>query len=66
MARRGAICDTMTKQAIMNAGLEIKHFRDDNETQTLFEKAGNYLLTGDTGSMFGPDHRDERMNPWKI
>jgi glycerate 2-kinase len=46
----GAICDTMTKQAIMNAGLEIKHFLDDNDTQTLFEKAGNYLLTGDTGS----------------
>ena len=46
----GAICDTITKQAIMNAGLEIKHFRDDNDTQTLFEKAGNYLLTGDTGS----------------
>ena len=46
----GAICDTMTKQAIMNAGLETKHFRDDNDTQTLFEKAGNYLLTGDTGS----------------
>ena len=34
----------------MNAGLEIKHFRDDNNTQTLFEKAGNYLMTGDTGS----------------
>jgi hydroxypyruvate reductase len=46
----GAICDTMTKQAIMNAGLETKHFRDDNDTQTLFEKAGNYLLTGSTGS----------------
>ena len=46
----GAICDTMTKQAIMNVGLETKHFRDDNDTQTLFEKAGNYLLTGDTGS----------------
>jgi glycerate-2-kinase len=46
----GAVCDTMTKQAIMNAGLETRHFRDDNDTQTLFEKAGNYLLTGDTGS----------------
>lgn len=46
----GVICDTITKQAIMNAGLETKHFRDDNDTQTLFEKAGNYVMTGDTGS----------------
>ena len=46
----GAICDTMTKQAIMAAGLDLKQFRDDNNTQVLFEKAGNYLLTGDTGS----------------
>jgi len=46
----GAICDTITKQAIMNAGLETRHFRDDNDTQTLFEKVGNFLLTGDTGS----------------
>jgi len=46
----GAICDTITKQATMDKGLEIKHFRDDNDTQTLFEKAGNYVLTGDTGS----------------
>ena len=46
----GAICDTITKQAVVNAGLDLKHFRDDNNTQMLFEKAGNYLLTGDTGS----------------
>jgi len=46
----GAICDMATKQAIMAAALEIKHFRDDNDTQTLFEKVGNYILTGETGS----------------
>jgi glycerate-2-kinase len=46
----GAICDAMTKQAITAAGLDLKQFRDDNNTQALFEKAGNYLLTGDTGS----------------
>ena len=46
----GAICDTMTKQTIENAHLDLKQFRDDNNTQALFEKAGNYLLTGDTGS----------------
>ena len=46
----GAICDTITKRAIVVAGLDLKKFRDDNNTQVLFEKAGNYLLTGDTGS----------------
>jgi glycerate-2-kinase len=46
----GAICDTITKQAIVSAGLDLKKFRNDNNTQPLFEKAGNYLLTGDTGS----------------
>ncbi len=46
----GAICDTITKQAVESAGLDLKQFRDDNNTQVLFEKAGNYVLTGDTGS----------------
>ncbi len=46
----GAICDTMTEQAIIDANLDLKKFRDDNDTQALFEKTGNYLLTGDTGS----------------
>jgi len=46
----GAICDIITKQAISVAGLDLKQFRDENNTEVLFEKAGNYLLTGDTGS----------------
>ncbi len=46
----GAICDTFTKQAIMNASMNLQQFRDDNNTQALFEKAGNYVMTGDTGS----------------
>jgi glycerate 2-kinase len=46
----GAICDTITKKAISDAGLDLKQFRDDNNTEVLFEKAGNYILTGDTGS----------------
>ena len=46
----GAICDTITKEAIAKAGLDLKKFRDDNNTQPLFEKAGNYVMTGDTGS----------------
>jgi glycerate-2-kinase len=46
----GAICDAVTRQAILNAGLDYKQFRANNDTQELFSKAGNYLLTGDTGS----------------
>jgi glycerate-2-kinase len=46
----GAICDTMTKQTIVDAKLDLKKFRDNNDTQALFEKVGNYVLTGDTGS----------------
>ncbi|MGB7957724.1 MAG: DUF4147 domain-containing protein [Minisyncoccia bacterium] len=46
----GAICDSITKQAIAAVGLDLAQFRSDNNTQALFEKAGNYLLTGDTGS----------------
>jgi glycerate-2-kinase len=46
----GAICDTITKRAVTDAGLDLEKFRDNNDTQVLFEKAGNYLLTGETGS----------------
>jgi len=46
----GAICDTITKQAVSDANLDLKKYRDENNTQELFEKVGNYLLTGETGS----------------
>jgi len=46
----GAICDTITKVAIEKAGVDVKKFLAENNTYPLFEKIGNYLLTGDTGS----------------
>lgn len=46
----GAICDTMTKKAIADAGLDLEAFLAQNDTYALFEKAGQYLMTGPTGS----------------
>ncbi len=46
----GAIADGGTRAAVADAGLDLRRYRDDNDTQALFERAGNYLLTGDTGS----------------
>jgi glycerate-2-kinase len=46
----GAICDTMTKRAATEAGVDPEVFRVANNTYALFEKIGNYVTTGDTGS----------------
>lgn len=46
----GAICDTITKKAVADAGVDLSKMLADNDTYPLFEKAGNYLMTGDTGS----------------
>ncbi len=46
----GAICDKITLQAIMDADLNLGAFLIENNEYPLFEKVGNYLMTGDTGS----------------
>jgi glycerate-2-kinase len=46
----GAICDRMTAQAVADAGLDLAKFRDENNTEALFQKVGHFVLTGDTGS----------------
>lgn len=46
----GAICDTMTKKAVLDAGLALEDFLRDNNGYPLFEKIGNHLMTGSTGS----------------
>jgi glycerate-2-kinase len=46
----GAICDTMTKTAAAAVGMDPEKFRMANDTYPFFEKVGNYLMTGDTGS----------------
>jgi glycerate-2-kinase len=46
----GAICDTITKRAAAEAGVDPEVFRLADNTYELFEKIGNYVMTGDTGS----------------
>lgn len=46
----GALCDTITKKAAAGAGLDPEQFLKNSDTYTFFEKAGNYVTTGDTGS----------------
>ncbi|MDE2018888.1 MAG: DUF4147 domain-containing protein [Patescibacteria group bacterium] len=46
----GAICDMITKDGMAKAGIDWQKYLDGNNTYPLFEKAGNYLMTGDTGS----------------
>ncbi len=46
----GAICDKITKEAIEKAGFNIETELENNNSYPVFEKTGNYLLTGDTGS----------------
>ncbi len=46
----GALCDTMTKKAVADAGFDIEAVIRERNTYPLFRKVGNYLMTGDTGS----------------
>lgn len=46
----GAVCDTATKKAAAGAGVDPEGYRTANNTYPLFEKIGNYIMTGDTGS----------------
>jgi glycerate-2-kinase len=46
----GAIADVTTKKAAGSAGVDPEMFRAANDTYALFEKIGNYVMTGDTGS----------------
>lgn len=46
----GAICDKITKRAIDEGGFDLDTVLKENNTYPLFEKIGNYLLTGNTGS----------------
>ena len=46
----GAICDTITRKAAGDLGVDPETFRAADDTYGLFEKIGNYVMTGDTGS----------------
>lgn len=49
-AYAGALCDTATRKAIADAGLDAAAALVGDDSYPLFEKAGNYVMTGDTGS----------------
>ncbi|MEX2436637.1 MAG: DUF4147 domain-containing protein [Candidatus Paceibacterota bacterium] len=46
----GAICDINTKQKIRNLKISVTKYLEDNDTYRFFEKVGDYIDTGDTGS----------------
>jgi glycerate-2-kinase len=46
----GAICDTITLEATEKSGYKVDKALENNDSYGFFEKAGNYVLTGDTGS----------------
>ena len=46
----GAIADEVTRSAAEIVGADIEQFRAADDTYALFERIGNYVVTGDTGS----------------
>ncbi len=46
----GALCDTITRECARSKNLHIDVFLRDNDSYSFFEQAGDYLVTGDTGS----------------
>lgn len=46
----GAVCDTITKEKAHKANLSIQQFLDTNDAYTFFQKTGDFLDTGHTGS----------------
>ncbi len=46
----GAICDTIMKDAARGLQMDSTSYLRENNEYPFFEKVGNYLMTGDTGS----------------
>lgn len=46
----GAICDIETKRKSEKIGIDIEGYLNNNDSSGFFEKTGDYILTGDTGS----------------
>lgn len=46
----GAICDILTKEKAAELNLDVERYLDENQSYEFWNKAGGYLLTGDTGS----------------
>lgn len=46
----GALCDKITSEKAARIGLKPEEFLKNNDSYAFFEKVGDYILTGDTGS----------------
>ncbi len=46
----GALCDIMTREKAEKLGLNPENFLEENDSTEFFEKVGDYLEMGDTGS----------------
>ena len=46
----GTICDKMTLEKTTNLHLDIGQYLNENNSYPFFEKTGDYILTGNTGS----------------
>ena len=46
----GALCDAITKKKSEKLGLNAESYLSNNDSLRFFEKIGDYILTGDTGS----------------
>ncbi len=46
----GALCDMMTKEKAAKLGLTAESFLAENNSEEFFQKTGDEILTGDTGS----------------
>lgn len=46
----GAICDTIAKEKAAELGMDPREWLDRNDSFHFFERTGDYLMTGETGS----------------
>lgn len=46
----GGICDIITREKAISAGLDLKEYLENNNAYGFFMKTGDYLMTGNTGS----------------
>ncbi|TSA45504.1 DUF4147 domain-containing protein, partial [bacterium] len=46
----GALCDKITSEKAAKLGLKPEEFLKNNDSYSFFQKVGDYILTGDTGS----------------
>jgi glycerate-2-kinase len=46
----GALCDTIASKKAKDLGIDLEQYLSENRSYEFWEKIGDYLMTGDTGS----------------